>query len=71
MVSVMDEELGSVAFFNDDLRYGFIARDHGADIFVHRRNLIGVETLSKGQRVAFRDRPGRDGRREAIDVRLI
>ena len=59
-----------------DRGFGFIRPDEGKDIFFHRSALQGVdykvdfESLTEGQRVQFEVGTGRDGRTEAIKVRL-
>lgn len=48
-------EQGTVKWFNDAKGYGFITREHGADVFVHHASIIaeGFRTLSEGDRVTF------------------
>jgi cold shock CspA family protein len=48
-------EVGIVKWWNDAKGYGFIVREHGADVFVHHASLImeGFKTLAEGQRVSF------------------
>jgi CspA family cold shock protein len=55
-----------------DRGFGFIKTEDGTDLFFHRNNLEGVEfnDLSEGQEVEFEKGPGRDGRPEAVKVRL-
>ncbi len=55
-----------------DRGFGFIKTDDDTDLFFHRNNLEGVEFngLSEGQKVEFEKGPGRDGRPEAVKVRL-
>jgi len=55
-----------------DRGFGFIKTEDGTDLFFHRNNLEGVEfdDLSEGQEVEFEKGTGRDGRPEAIKVRL-
>ena len=56
-----------------DRGFGFIKTDDDTDLFFHRSNLDGVEFngLSEGQEVEFEKGQGRDGRPEAVKVRLI
>ena len=62
------QQSGVVIFFD---RFGFIRPNDGApDVFVHRADLNGVETLQRDQRVTFEIGEGRDGRKKAVNVKL-
>ena len=63
---------GVVKWFNPGRGFGFIARDAGADLFVHFSAIegSGFRTLTPGERVAFEVKPGRRGE-EAHDVRVV
>jgi cold shock CspA family protein len=52
--------------------YGFIKTENEEDLFFHRNDLEGVEfaSLSEGQEVEFEKGQGRDGRPQAVKVRL-
>ncbi len=52
--------------------FGFIKTEDETDIFFHRNDLEGVEfnRLSEGQEVEFEKGQGRDGRPQAVKVRL-
>ncbi len=52
--------------------YGFIKSEEEEDLFFHRNDLEGVEfnSLSEGQAVEFEKGKGRDGRPQAVKVRL-
>jgi len=55
-----------------DRGYGFIKTEEEEDLFFHRNNLEGVEFdgLNEGQEVEFEKGRGRDGRPQAVSVRL-
>ena len=48
-------EEGIVKWFNDSKGYGFIKREHGADVFVHHAAIAGegFKSLQEGDRVKF------------------
>jgi len=55
-----------------DRGYGFIKTEQEEDLFFHRNDTEGVEfdSLSEGQEVEFEKGQGRDGRPQAVKVRL-
>jgi len=55
-----------------DRGYGFIKTEQEEDIFFHRNDIEGVEfaDLSEGQEVEFEKGQGRDGRPQAVKVKL-
>ena len=55
-----------------DRGYGFIKTEQGEDLFFHRNDIEGVEfgDLSEGQEVEFEKGQGRDGRPQAVKVKL-
>ena len=55
-----------------DRGYGFIKTEQEGDLFFHRNDIEGVEfaTLKEGQEVEFEKGQGRDGRPQAVKVRL-
>ena len=55
-----------------DRGYGFIKTEQEGDLFFHRNDIEGVEfnSLSEGQEVEFEMGQGRDGRPQAVKVRL-
>ena len=56
-----------------DRGFGFIKAEQEEDIFFHRNDLEGVEfnSLREGQEVEFEPGQGRDGRPQAVKVRLV
>jgi CspA family cold shock protein len=50
-----DRATGTVKWFNDAKGFGFITREHGDDVFVHFRSIIGegYRSLREGQQVEF------------------
>jgi len=55
-----------------DRGYGFIKTEQEEDLFFHRNDIEGVEfaSLREGQEVEFEKGQGRDGRPQAVKVRL-
>jgi CspA family cold shock protein len=56
-----------------DRGFGFIkTEEQEADLFFHRNDIEGVEfaSLREGQEVEFEMARGRDGRQQAVKVRL-
>jgi CspA family cold shock protein len=56
-----------------DRGYGFIKGEQEGDRFFHRNDVEGVEfnSLREGQEVEFEQGQGRDGRPQALKVRLV
>jgi len=56
-----------------DRGFGFIKGEGEGDIFFHRNDLQEVEfsNLKEGQEVEFENGQGRDGRPQAVKVRLV
>jgi cold shock protein len=62
---------GKVKWFSPDKGFGFLSRDEGEDVFVHRDALpVGVTELKPGQRVEFGVAQGRRGE-QALSVRVL
>ena len=55
-----------------DLGYGFIKTEQEEDLFFHRNELQDVQfaDLKEGQEVEFEMSRGRDGRQQAVKVKL-
>jgi len=55
-----------------DRGYGFIQSELGEDLFFHSNDLVGVgfNSLREGQEVEFEKGQGRDGRPQAVKVKL-
>jgi len=62
---------GKVKWFSAEKGFGFLSRDDGADVFVHRDALpAGVTELKPGSRVEFGIAQGRRGE-QALSVRVL
>ncbi|MBE0477157.1 MAG: cold-shock protein [Coriobacteriia bacterium] len=64
---------GTVKWFNPDKGFGFIAPDDGGDdLFVHFSEIKseGFKTLDEGAKVEFDVGAGRDGKKQAVNVRV-
>lgn len=62
---------GRVKWYDTEKGFGFLTRDDGGDVFVHKAALpAGVEALSTGQRVDFGIVEGRKGN-QALAVKLL
>ena len=62
---------GTVKWFNDDKGFGFIEREDGKDVFVHRSNVDTPErTLEENQKVEYELGDGRKGP-EAKEVKPV
>ena len=55
-----ERETGTVKWFNLTKGYGFIARENGSDIFVHKNDLRD-KIIEEGQRVEFTVGEGKKG----------
>ncbi|MBN8657719.1 MAG: cold-shock protein [Anaerolineae bacterium] len=55
--------IGTVKWFNGDKGFGFIAREGGADVFVHFSAIQadGYRSLTEGQKVEFTVEKGPKG----------
>ena len=62
---------GRVKWFNPEKGFGFLSRDDGPDVFVHKDALpAGTAELKPGQRVEFGIVAGRRGD-QALQVRIL
>jgi len=63
---------GTIRRLITDKGFGFLKTEDEKDLFFHRSNLEGVEysSLREGQEVEYEVGQGRDGRSEAVKVRL-
>ncbi|MDQ1619758.1 MAG: cold shock protein [Actinomycetota bacterium] len=62
---------GKVKWYDTEKGFGFLTRDDGGDVFVHRDALPqGVETLKPGSRVEFGIVDGRRGE-QALTLKLL
>jgi CspA family cold shock protein len=62
---------GKVKWYDTDKGFGFLSRDDGGDVFVHRDALpAGVPALKPGSRVEFGIVDGRRGE-QALTVKLL
>jgi len=63
---------GTVKWFDAGKGYGFVARDEGADVFVHQSAIQaeGYRTLAEGQRVEFEVEQGPKGAKASNVVAL-
>ena len=62
---------GKVKWYDADKGFGFLSREGGDDVYVHKSALpSGVEELSAGQKVEFGIAQGRRGD-QALSVRVL
>ena len=63
---------GTIRRLITDRGFGFIQTAEGKDLFFHRSELEGVDysSLREGQEVEYEVGQGRNGRSEAVRVRL-
>jgi CspA family cold shock protein len=62
--TMSERTIGTVKWFNGDKGYGFIAREGGADVFVHFSAIQsdgGYRNLQEGQKVEFTVEKGPKG----------
>jgi CspA family cold shock protein len=67
-----ERTIGTVKWFNNGKGYGFLARENGADVFVHYTAIKGdgYRSLEEGQRVEFSIEQGAKGP-QAKDVIVL
>ena len=63
---------GTIKRLIADRGFGFIKPEQGEDLFFHRNELQGVDfySLREGQEVEYEVGQGRNGRSQAVRVRL-
>lgn len=62
---------GRVKWYDTEKGFGFLTRDEGGDVFVHKAALpAGVEDVKPGQKVEFGVAAGRKGD-QALQVKLV
>jgi CspA family cold shock protein len=63
---------GTIKTLIRDKGYGFIQTEEGKELFFHRNQLQDVDysSLEQGQEVEYEAGTGRDGRTEAVKVKL-
>ena len=63
---------GKIKKLISDKGFGFILTEEGKDLFFHRNDLQGMEfsSLKEGQEVEYETGTGRDGRPQAVKVKL-
>lgn len=55
-------EKGKIKWYNETKGYGFIEKEDGSDIFVHRSGLENtISNLDPGQEVSFETKQGAKG----------
>ena len=66
-------EKGTVKWFNAAKGFGFIARASGEDVFVHFNAISasGYKTLNEGDKVEFDTEAGKNGKTQAVNVRVV
>ena len=69
---MFERTTGTVKWFNSGKGYGFLARENGADVFVHYSAIQsdGFRMLEEGQRVEFSIEQGPKGL-QAKDVVVL
>jgi cold shock protein len=70
----MAQETGTVKWFNAEKGFGFIAREGGADVFVHYSAIAtdGFRKLLEGQAVSFEVEEGKSGKGpQAMNVKAL
>jgi CspA family cold shock protein len=70
--TMSDRITGTVKWFNGEKGYGFLAREGGADVFVHFSAIQGdgFRNLQEGQKVEFAVEKGPKGP-QAVNVTVL
>ena len=63
---------GTIKKLISDKGFGFIKTEEAKELFFHRNDLQGVDysSLKEGQEVEYETGTGRDGRPQAVKVKL-
>jgi CspA family cold shock protein len=61
---------GTVKWFDQRKRYGFIEQDGGGDVFFHLSSVVGDKSLYDGDKVSFQIEQGEKGPK-AVNVRKL
>lgn len=64
---------GTVKFFDRTKGWGFITDDNKNDVFVHYSNITmeGRKSLNQNNVVEFEIGEGKDGRTQAVNVKVV
>ena len=64
---------GTIKKLISDKGFGFIKTEEAKELFFHRNDLQGIEysSLKEGQEVEYETGTGRDGRFQAVKVKLL
>ena len=69
-IQTKTKEAGKVSRFNKENGWGFIRREDGSDIFVHKNDLANAEALSEGEAVTYNAIVTSEGKSKAVRVHV-